>query len=113
MRPSKPTIVALALFFLLLGVPSLVAKDSKEKMWVHRPDAGDASDPGTIEGDPWQDDEGGGLNFAGRPSGYTVISIWSSPFFKFHIILGNGADATGVDVNKTITTRKTVKSKAK
>jgi hypothetical protein len=87
MRPSKTVIIAVTLVFMLLGMPSLVAKESGKTRMIQKPDAGEAYDPGPLEGDPWQDDDDGGLNFTSGEFTHIVIGpSMSLPFFSFHVV---------------------------
>ena|GEM_PF-4748463 len=79
MRPSKLMIVAVALALVLFGVTSLIARDGDNPRQADRPDDGQTyTDPPPLDGDPWQDDEGGGSNLVSDNRGGTT-DIWITP----------------------------------
>lgn len=85
MRPSKLMTVAVTLAFALFGVTSLIAYDGNNAMQDQRPDDGQThTDPPPLDGDPWQDEDGGGLNpTSGDGGGSTDIWILPNIFSSF------------------------------
>jgi hypothetical protein len=72
-------IVAVTLAFVLFGVTSLIAKDGNNPRQIQKPDDGQTyTDPPPLEGDPWQDDDGGGSNLTSGDGGGS-IDIWITP----------------------------------
>jgi hypothetical protein len=83
MRPSKLMIVAVALVFALFGVTSLIAKDGNNPRQIQKPgDDQTYADPPPLEGDPWQDDDGGGSDLTsgdGGGDGGGWTDVWITP----------------------------------
>jgi hypothetical protein len=79
MRLSKLMIVAVALALVLFGVTSSIAKDGSNPGQAQRPDDGQTyTDPPPLDGDPWQDDDGGGSNLTSGSNGGST-DIWITP----------------------------------
>ncbi len=79
MRPSKLMIVAVTLAFGLFGVTSLIAKDGNNPRQIQKPDDGQTyTDPPPLDGDPWQDDDGGGSDLTSGDGGGST-HIWITP----------------------------------
>jgi hypothetical protein len=72
-------IVAVALAFALFGVTSLTAKDGNNPGQTQRPgDDQTYADPPPLDGDPWQDDDGGGSDLTSSEGG-GLPDIWITP----------------------------------
>jgi len=115
MRSNKPMIVALALIFVLWGVSSLTARDGRNPRELQRPDAGEVyGDPPPLEGDPWQDDEGGGqFTSNGGPIHLVIGPSMFSPFAGFQVMIIKVLPPTEKTVKKTATAKSYTRKKTK